>query len=55
MLPGKMAFWNSLVSSLTEPEPNQQSIAPPTTKPLPVTLSPTGQNKAFAGKSKDAL
>lgn len=55
MLPGKMAFWNSLVSSLTEPEPTQQPIAPPTTKPLPVTLCPTGQNKDFAGESKDAL
>lgn len=55
MLPEKMAFWNSLVSSLTEPEPTLTPIAPPTTKPIPVTISPTGQKEAVASKSKDAL
>lgn len=55
MLPGKMAFWNSLVYSLAETEPTQPPIAPPTTKPIPVTLCPIGQKKAFGSKSKDAL
>lgn len=55
MLPEKMAFWNSLVSSLTEPEPAVTPTAPPTTKPVPVTIGPTGQKEAVASKSKNAL
>lgn len=54
MLSENMAFWNSLVSSLTEPEPTVIPTAPPTTEPVPVTIGPTGQKEAVASKSKNA-
>ena len=55
MLPEKMAFWNSFVPSLTEPQPTMAPIIPPTTKPKPVTVGPTSQKKAVASKGKDYL
>ena len=55
MLPDKMAFWNSLVPSLTEPQPTMAPIIPPTTKPKPVTVGPTAKKEAVASKGKDCL
>ena len=48
MLPEKMAFWNSLVPSLTKPEP---TMVPETTTPMtPATVAPTGQKEASTDK-----
>ncbi|KAL9962059.1 hypothetical protein ACROYT_G031124 [Oculina patagonica] len=53
MLPEKMAFWNSFVPSLTEPQPTMATINPITTKPAPVTIGPTAQKQAVASKATE--
>lgn len=48
MLPEKMAFWNLLVPSLTEPQPTLAPLIPTS----PVTSRPPGQAAAVADKGK---
>ncbi|KAL9962058.1 hypothetical protein ACROYT_G031123 [Oculina patagonica] len=53
MLPEKMAFWNSFVPSLTEPQPTKAPVNPITTKPAPVTIGPTAHKQAVASKATE--
>ena len=51
MLPEKMAFWNSLVPALTEPQPTMVPIVSTPAKPVTLaTVSPTGQKEAVVDK-----
>lgn len=51
MLPEKMAFWNSFIPALTEPE---HPTSPPTSPVTRATISPTGEKEAAVGKGKSS-
>jgi len=52
LLPEKMAFWNSFVPTLAEPQPTMVPVEPITTPKTPATIAPTAQKEAVADKGE---
>jgi len=53
LLPEKMAFWNSFVPTLAEPQPTMVPVEPITTPKTPATIAPTAQKEAVADKGTE--